>query len=161
MLIDNYGTMEIAVLVAKLAHAGQTDMAGKPYFDHCMRVAENVGRAGYLGSKYMAVALMHDVVEDTPVTLEDLEWIGFSQEVIDGVGAMTQRVDENGVREDLETYWGRVKANRIAHIVKVCGDIPDNNDPARQSYLPEERQLKLRAKYARALEFLGKPEDHG
>ena len=147
--------VDLAETIARLYHSGQTDMAGKPYAKHCERVARNLSRAGFISPTVQAVAWLHDVVEDTPVTLEMLRRWGFSEAVIQGVDAMTQRVDQDGVREDLEVYWGRVKANKIAHAVKVHGDIPDNNDPERQSYLSEAKQNKLKAKYARALEFLG------
>lgn len=132
-------------MVATWAHRNQTDMAGKPYIDHCERVA----RAVKDNPVACAVGWLHDVVEDTDVTLTDLAKMGFSVEVLAGVKAMTQLPGE-----DLEHYWGRVRANGHAKLVKVHGDIPDNSDERRLDYLPEHIQVKLRAKYARALEFL-------
>ena len=169
-----------AMTIARLAHQGQTDMAGKPYFEHCERVADNLVRwfmGGADGEERslqfmqdcIAVAFLHDVVEDTDWTLGDIDRLGgFNADVIAGVNAMTQRWFADGrgvypytkniggalVREPLEDYWQRVKDNPIARIVKVHGDIPDNNDPDRKAYLPQKRQNKLTDKYARALEFL-------
>lgn len=176
---DVYRALEVAIL----AHHGQTDMANKPYIAHCGRVARNVERwfcsddsrmeADWLPD-LLCVAYLHDVVEDTAWTLNDLQRLGgFNQAVLDGVDAMTQRwfadcgdgthgkhpymknIGGQLVREPLEDYWTRVKNNPLALIVKVHGDIPDNNDPARKEYLPIDRQLKLTVKYAKALAFLG------
>lgn len=185
----SYSPIYKAALIASLAHENQTDMLGKPYFDHCERVANNVYRwaegniyAGPLDD-LIAVAYLHDVVEDTEWTLGDLERLGgFSETILAGVDAMTQRWvhvgsadaiplrgedDGNGGyflhddpdspywdREPLEAYWTRVRANPIARIVKVHGDIPDNNDPKRKQYLDQKLQDKLTDKYARALAFL-------
>lgn len=178
-----------AASIAAIAHDTQTDMAGKSYFYHCQRVADNV-EAWYeseaaahitepMLDDLLAVAYLHDVVEDTNWTLTDLKRLGkFNQAVLGGVEAMTQRwvplpemIEEHGwqpttfyhqdsmpgclQREPLEEYWARVKANPIARIVKMYGDIPDNNDPKRKAYLPQAKQDKLTDKYARALEFLG------
>ena len=174
-----------ARMIAMLAHEGQTDMAGKPYFEHCERVANNVTHWFWSGADNKAytrqfkddckaVAFLHDVVEDTDWTIDDLENLGhFNLAVVTGVDAMTQRYVHpydprpdnwrhdasypNGdyVREPLEDYWARVKANPHARIVKVHGDIPDNNNPKRKEHLSAEKQAKLTDKYARALEFLG------
>lgn len=137
--------LEKAQMIATWAHRNQTDMAGRPYIEHCERVARAV-RGNYVAE---CVAWLHDVVEDTDVTQVDLVRMGFSQAVLDGVDAMTQRPGE-----DLETYWGRVRENGHAKLVKVRGDIPDNSDERRLEYLPEKIQVKLRDKYARALVFL-------
>ncbi len=137
--------LEKAQMIATWAHRNQTDMADRPYIEHCERVARAV-RGNYVAE---CVAWLHDVVEDTEVTLTDLARMGFSQAVLDGVDAMTQRPGE-----DLETYWGRVRENGHAKLVKVRGDIPDNSDERRLEYLPDKIQVKLRDKYVRALEFL-------
>lgn len=137
-----------AKMVAHWFHAGQTDMANKPYVNHLRRVARPFESEGYQTSA--AVAWLHDVVEDTECTLADLFELGFSDDIVHAVDAITQRPGE-----DLDTYWARVKANVLARIVKVKGDIPDNSDPMRLEHLPPHLQDKLRAKYARALTFLG------
>ncbi|MFO0417798.1 MAG: phosphohydrolase [Planctomycetota bacterium] len=133
-------------MVAYWFHRNQTDMANRPYIEHLERVA-----APFQGAVILeAVAWLHDVVEDTPCTLDDLFALGFDSEIVEAVDAITQRKGEA-----LEDYWARVKANRYARVVKVKGDIPDNADPRRLDYLPPHLQEKLTAKYQRALEVLG------
>lgn len=138
--------VEKARMVAHWFHAGQTDMANKPYVDHLQRVAYPFG--GWPTAQ--AVAWLHDVVEDTPCTLADLYEFGFSAEIVLAVDAITQRKGES-----LEVYWDRVKANPLARAVKVKGDIPDNADPMRLEHLPPHLQEKLTKKYQRAMEVLG------
>lgn len=145
--------IEVAKLVATVAHSGQTDMAGMPYVTHCERVARNCREAGYDSVEVQAVAWLHDVVEDTEYTLDDLRVLGFSASIVEAVDAITQRKFDF-MHEPLEDYWVRVKANETARIVKVYGDIPDNNDPNRKAHLNRRLQDKLTDKYARALETL-------
>lgn len=135
-------------MVAHWFHQGQTDMAGKPYVDHLARVARPFDYPAFPAAQ--AVAWLHDVVEDTPCTLVDLDLLGFSKEIRDAVDAITQRKGEA-----LEDYWQRVKDNPIARAVKVKGDIPDNADPMRLEHLPPHLQEKLTLKYQRAMDFLG------
>lgn len=138
--------VEKAKMVATWFHAGQTDMANKPYVGHLERVAYPFG--GWPTAQ--AVAWLHDVVEDTSCTLTDLQELGFSNEIRAAVEAITQ---EKG--ESLEDYWSRVRANPLARAVKVKGDIPDNADPMRLEHLPPHLQEKLVLKYQRAMDFLG------
>ena len=138
--------VEKAKMVAHWFHAGQTDMANKPYVGHLERVA----RPFHGWPTAQTVAWLHDVVEDTDCTLDDLADLNFSREVIVAVKAMTQFQGES-----LEDYWARVRENPIARAVKVRGDIPDNSDPMRLEHLPPHLQEKLTLKYARAMEFLG------
>jgi hypothetical protein len=137
-----------AEMVARWFHAGQTDMASKPYVEHLARVARPFSYPAFPVAE--AVAWLHDVVEDTDCTLTDLEELGFSDEIVTAVQAITQ---DKG--EPLEDYWLRVRANPIARAVKVKGDIPDNSDPMRLEHLPPHLQEKLVLKYQRAMEFLG------
>lgn len=149
--------VEKAKMVAHWFHKGQTDMAQRPYVEHLERVASPFsGGNGKDGRNYpqaAAVAWLHDVVEDTPCTLGDLYQLGFSPEIVEAVWAITQRPGES-----LDDYWARVKDNMLARLVKVKGDIPDNADERRLDFLPPHLQDKLRAKYARAMTFLGYSE---
>lgn len=143
--------VEKAKMVAHWFHKGQTDMAQRPYVEHLERVA-----APFMDPPYptaAAVAWLHDVVEDTPCTLTDLRDMGFSNEILFAVEAITQLPGES-----LDDYWARVKDNMLARLVKVKGDIPDNADERRLDFLPPHLQDKLRAKYARAMTFLGYSE---
>jgi hypothetical protein len=138
----------LAASVAASAHRDQTDKAGAPYFLHVQRVAELVVAAG--GSpEALQVAWLHDVVEDTDTTLQDLRDSGFSEPVVAAVDAITRRP-----RESPDAYYARVRADPLARFVKLHGDIPNNTDPARLGQLDEVTQLRLSRKYAHALEQL-------
>ena len=95
------------------------------------------------------VAWLHDVVEDTEVTLADVER-EFGATVSAAVDAITRRADE------ADSYYARVKANPIALRVKTA-DLADNTDPARLALLDPERQAHLEARYAHARHELGIP----
>lgn len=144
--------VEKAKMVAHWFHKGQTDMAGRPYVEHLERVARPFQYPGFPAAE--AVAWLHDVIEDTDCTRGDLFELGFHDDIIEAVVAITQFQGES-----LDDYWARVKANPIARAVKVKGDIPDNSDERRLDFLPEHLQVKLRNKYARALEVLGYDHD--
>jgi (p)ppGpp synthase/HD superfamily hydrolase len=90
-----------------------------------------------------AVAWLHDVVEDTAVTLDDLA-AQFPAEVVQAVRVLTRRDDDRG-----EEYYRRVRANPLALAVKLA-DIADNTDPARQADLDPATRRRLAAKYRHA-----------
>ncbi len=76
----------VARALAKIAHAGQVDKAGDDYFSgHLTRVAD-------AGTYYIdvTVGLLHDIVEDTVVTLDDLQDLGFSVDIVSAVGTLTR-----------------------------------------------------------------------
>ncbi len=128
-----------AEALARRAHEGQTDKSGRPYIGHPARVAARVHGDELLE----AVAWLHDVVEDTDVTLADLE-ATFPPPVAAAVDAITQRPGESR-----EQYYERVRANPSALRVKLA-DIDDNTDPGRLSQLDKATQDRLMAKYATA-----------
>ena len=137
-----------ALQIATQAHLGQFDKSGAPYIDHPRRVADRM--AEYYGddSDEYIVAILHDTVEDTHLTLKDLRKSGCSLEQIEAINALTHRKDETNI-----DYLERVKSNLIALRVKF-GDIEDNTDEERMASLDEETQERLRAKYQKALEQL-------
>lgn len=127
--------------IARHAHAGQVDKGGNPYILHPVRVALNCQTA-----EEKIVALLHDVVEDTPVTLEELQRQGFSREVIEAVHCLTK---EPG--EDYDAFIKRVATNPIATRVKIQ-DLKDNMDTTR---LGGRKHWKLET-YQAALDYLMK-----
>lgn len=132
----------IAVLaeeIAAAAHRGQVDKAGQPYITHPARVAARV--AG--DENAVAAAWLHDVVEDTAVTLADLEE-AFPAEVTIAVDALTRRAGEAPA-----DYYARVRAVPLALTVKLA-DLADNSDPQRLARLDAATRERLIAKYARA-----------
>ena len=126
--------------VAVAAHEGQVDKAHQPYVEHPRRVAAKVA---HLGPDFEIVALLHDVVEDTPVTLDVLA-ATFPGHIVDAVDAITHRAGETR-----DAYYARVAANPLAVAVKFA-DIADNTDPLRLAALPGATQARLEAKYAHA-----------
>jgi hypothetical protein len=98
------------------------------------------------------IAVLHDAVEDTPLTLQQIREAGAPGRVVAGIEAMTHREHESN-----DDYWSRVRANPDALAVKLA-DIEDNCDPGRLSLLPTEVAVGLAAKYAQArTALLGRP----
>lgn len=139
-----------AAEVATAAHVGQVDKSGAAYIGHPARVAAIV-RELFPKSpdEAVAVAWLHDVVEDTDIGCVDLLEMGFSADVVDGVNAMTKRKGE-----PVEEYFSRVKENPFARMVK-CADLKHNTDPARVAMLDQATAERLRVKYENAYRLLG------
>jgi len=132
------------------AHGGQIDKIGEPYILHPLRVMMDCNTM-----VEKIVAILHDTVEDTDATLEDIRALftnnnnrTYADTIVNAVDALTKR--EGEVYED---YLNRVKDNPIAISVKLA-DIRDNMSPIRQYRLPLEKQIKLKAKYLKALMLL-------
>jgi GTP diphosphokinase / guanosine-3',5'-bis(diphosphate) 3'-diphosphatase len=113
-------SITLAINLAQHIHASQVDKAGKPYIDHPLRVMQCMD-----GVAEKIVAVLHDAVEDSDLTLEDLKQMGFSEEVVTAIAAITKQADE-----DYERYLARVIANPIAVKVKIA-DMTDNMDMSR------------------------------
>lgn len=137
-----------AMRIAYAAHHGQTDKSGIPYIFHPIHLAEQ------MTDEYTTcVALLHDVVEDTDVTLEDLGKI-FPKEVVDAVALMTHA---DGV--DYFDYVGKIQTNPIAKAVKLA-DLEHNSDTTRMDK-PDAAALKRwDSKYRKAYEILTKEGNH-
>ena len=133
-----------AIKIAYNAHHGQVDKGGMPYVLHPVHLAEQ------MEDEYSTcVALLHDVVEDTGVTLEELEKI-FPQPVIDAVALMTHPRGEPYLE-----YVARLKENPIAKAVKLA-DIAHNRDQSRVPDMSEEHRAYFQEKYRAAYELLTK-----
>ncbi len=113
-------TIEKAIEIAAREHAGDVDKAGNPYLFHPLRLMFAVNTP----FEKMA-AVLHDVVEDTPVTLDDLKREGFHQDVLAAVEALTKRPGEGRL-----DGAARAAANPIARVVKLA-DVTDNMDLGR------------------------------
>ena len=134
-----------AALIATLAHAGQVDQGGAPYIDHPRRVAAHLVHPTW---QAVTVAWLHDVVEDTTVTLAAIAET-FGPQIAEAVDALTHRRGESRIE-----YYARVRANPLALQVKAA-DIADNLDPARLAVLDEATARRLQRKYDEAREHLG------
>ena len=123
--------------VAEAAHRGQKRKSGEPYFEsHVQAVADAVE------NKLKPIAYLHDLVEDTPITIQDLKEAGFPQYVLDAVDLLTHRNSEPNI-----LYWGRIAQNKDAAIVKI-DDMKHNlsTSEGRQ----KEKYLKGLALFAKA-----------
>lgn len=138
-------TLSDAIAIATAAHEGQVDKSGRPYIGHPLRVMASVS-----GEHAQMAAVLHDVIEDTPVTAADLLARGCPTAVVDAVVALSHLPDEPQA-----DYLRRVAANPLAAIVKRA-DIADNLSPARMARLDAAVQERLQAKYATALRLLDK-----
>lgn len=140
-------TVDDAVAIATHAHDGQLDKAGRPYIGHPLRVMAGVTERGGGDHERMA-AVLHDVIEDTTVTADDLRAAGAPPAVVAAVIALSKGPDE-----PQPDYLARVAADPIALAVKHA-DIADNSSPHRMDALDEPTRNRLRAKYAEALRLL-------
>lgn len=141
--------LEDALIFSAQKHRGQVDKAGAPYILHPLRVMNFLGQNATESERI--AALLHDVVEDCEVSLEDLRAMGFADEVIEAVDALTKRDDE---KDDYMRAIRRVAQNPIARRVKI-GDLTDNMDLSRISNPSENDRARLE-KYRGAREFLQK-----
>jgi (p)ppGpp synthase/HD superfamily hydrolase len=141
---DAPGSLGRAVRIAREAHTGQVDKSGADYIGHPLRVMDAVETA-----EAKTVAVLHDVVEDTPVTFDDLRAAGFSEPVIAAVDALTKRKGE-----PLADSMARVVAIPLARTVKLA-DIADNSNPTRLALLPVVERVRLQKKYAETRRLLG------
>jgi (p)ppGpp synthase/HD superfamily hydrolase len=138
-------TLESAIRIAVAAHAGQVDKEGAPYITHPLRLMEHVE-----GQAARIVAVLHDVVEDTSLTMDDLAQEGFSREVLDALALVTHRKDE-----PYADYVVRAKANPIACQVKLA-DLADNCRLERCILRPDRarRDLARIHRYVLSYKFL-------
>jgi GTP diphosphokinase / guanosine-3',5'-bis(diphosphate) 3'-diphosphatase len=113
-------SLERAIEIAARAHAGQVDKAGQPYVLHPLRVMLRVE-----GTSERIAAVLHDVVEDTSVTLDDLAAEGFNSEILDAVRALTKLPGETRMEAAQ-----RASVNKIALAVKLA-DNAENMDLGR------------------------------
>ncbi len=118
-------TIEKAIQIAARAHEGQVDKQGLPYILHPLRVMDGVE-----GLDAKIVAVLHDVVEDTEVTIDDLEREGFSAEILAAVRCVTHADGET-----YADYVVRCGANPIGRRVKLS-DLADNTRLSRTIVRP-------------------------
>lgn len=128
-------TLERAIAIAAEAHAGQVDKGGEPYILHPLRVMLRM-----TSSTERMAAVLHDVVEDTSVTLDFLRAEGFPLEVLSAVDALTKRRGESRI-----DAAHRAKQDPVARLVKLA-DNAENMDLSRIAE-PTERD------YARVEEY--------
>jgi len=135
-----------ALEIAVRAHGDTLDKSGQPYILHPLRVmlAQDTDEGRIAG-------VLHDVVEDTEVTLDDLRDVGIPGSVLEAIALLTHDDDT-----PYEQYVERLKPNPLARSVKLA-DLRDNMDVLR---LPDftQKDLQRLGKYRRAYEFLARKD---
>jgi len=137
--------------LAEKYFVGKVDKGGHSYLGHLWRVADAVAKEkestvedsfstlGKFYDKAFIVALLHDIVEDTKVTLDMLREEGFDEEIISAIDAISRRKDEQYYFD----FISRVKKNDIAKIVKIH-DLEDNMDITRLQEFGDYEQKRLK-----------------
>ncbi len=139
--------LEDTLIFVAQKHRGQTDKAGQPYIFHPIRVMENVGTDA--SDEEKMAALLHDVVEDCHVALDDLRAEGFPEAVVVAVDHLTKNEESE---RDYQKAIERAARNPIARKVKIA-DLTDNMRLDRIEE-PSEKDVERIEKYRRAKEFL-------
>jgi len=134
--------IRLAYSIAKTAHAGQKDKGGQDYFSHPLYVSSLVNT-----ENEKIVALLHDVVEDTNITLDYLRDQGFSDDIIKAVDAITKRNSES-----YKDYLNRLCKNKLAVKVKIA-DMTHNSDIKRIPN-PQQEDFDRVQKYKEKIEYL-------
>ncbi|PTQ83834.1 HD domain-containing protein [Trichococcus patagoniensis] len=133
---------ELAFEIAKEAHAGQKDKAGLDYILHPLQVAAMVAT-----DEEKAVALLHDIIEDTDVTASVLLAKGLPVAVVEAVEALTKKHDQ-----DYADYLAGVKMNGLATSVKLA-DLKHNSDLSRLVKITQKDRERAE-KYRKAITYL-------
>ena len=125
-------SLEDAILLAAQAHRGQRDKNGQPYILHVLRVMLRVETE----DERMA-AVLHDVVEDTPHTLDELRALGYPDAVVAAVDGLTRRPGET-----YQAFVARAAAHPIARRVKLA-DLEDNMDVRRLADVTDADAVRI------------------
>lgn len=149
--------------IARIAHFGQVDKIGVDYIEHPRAVARLVETSvpstqGYDLASAIHVkwaALLHDVVEDTHITIADLFKLGAPDSLLRTINDLTRTRKIKS-----EDYYTRIERNNPARVVKIA-DMMHNCDPARLALVDEKTRSYLIKKYSKGIEILTKnyPED--
>lgn len=142
--------VSMATVFAYTAHHGQCDKSGQPYIYHPKRVALSL-----TDPIDQAIGWLHDVVEDTKFSFEDLS-VFFPDEIVKAVVALTKLESETN-----DQYYERVLKNERARRVKIA-DLNDNLSPERLAQLDEKTKKRLIKKYHHGLDVMnGVKPDNG
>ena len=142
MNISKQPMLELALSIATEAHRGQFDKAGIDYIEHPIFVASQVD-----SEKEKAVALLHDVIEDSSVTAEELLNAGLPETVVTAVQILSKKKGQ-----DYQTYLKTVKSNPLARAVKLA-DLKHNSDLLRLETITG-KDLERLEKYKKAIDYL-------
>lgn len=130
--------LEKAIEIAVKAHKGQRDKNGRAYIGHLLRVMH----AGATEDEKIC-GILHDLVEDTNCTFDDIKKESFSDEIISALKCLTKNKNEN-----YDVFINRVLTNKLAIAVKI-NDLTDNLDVKRLEKITEEDMKRIN-KYLKA-----------
>ena len=133
---------KLALKLCFEAHKDQIDKSGMPYVFHPFHLAEQMA-----DENTTIVALLHDVIEDTEYTLEDLRKNGFNEDVLSAISLMTHADDVPYME-----YVAQIKTNPIAKAVKLA-DLKHNSDMSRLDRITQKDEERAK-KYSHAIELL-------
>lgn len=136
--------LALAISLTSQMFEDKTDKAGKPYILHCLRVMNNVDQKD---EELMQIAVMHDLVEDTSITIEQLRKEGFSERVLNAVDLLTHRPVQ-----DYDSYIKMLSNNPDCVKVKLA-DLKDNSDITRLKGL-SKKDFDRMEKYHRSFVYL-------
>ena len=140
-------TLADAHAIAVQAHAGQTDKLGVPYIEHVEAVADGVVD---FDLEIQIAAMLHDVVEDSEMSIDDLRNLGVSERSLDAIGLVSRNLHPGlSYQEGIE----RICASRDATIVKIS-DNAHNSLPARTAELTRLTGTPVNPRYAHARTLL-------
>ena len=134
--------IDIALAIARKAHAGQVDKAGVDYIQHPLYVASQVKT-----EQEKAIALLHDVLEDSDITVADLLAYGLSNKVVTAVQTLTKKKGQS-----YQEYLEKVKSNNLARVVKLA-DLKHNSDLSRLKSVSDTDRERVK-KYKNAIRYL-------
>lgn len=140
-LLPDTPLIRIATALAVLAHHGQMRTSGECYINHPLRVAV---RLRHFGEEAITAGLLHDAVEDSPLTIADLSAYGFTSTTLAAIDAVSKRQGE-----DYPSAIARACENELGALVKLADNF-DNSHPEQIAPLPVAKQERSRAKYAHA-----------
>ncbi|WP_139892422.1 MULTISPECIES: bifunctional (p)ppGpp synthetase/guanosine-3',5'-bis(diphosphate) 3'-pyrophosphohydrolase [unclassified Bacillus (in: firmicutes)] len=134
--------LDLAIELAKKYHKDQFDKGGNPYINHPLAVMNRLDTA-----EEKIVGVLHDIIEDTELTFDDLREYGFSEKIIAGIDSVTRREGE-----EREAFIYRAKLNELGRTVKIA-DLKENRDLSRIPN-PQEKDYQRAEKYEREIRIL-------
>ena len=133
-----------AISIATSAHKNQVDKGGKSYIEHPMRVMKQM-----TSDAARIVAVLHDVIEDSDYSFDDLVAAGFSEEIVSAIVVLIKKKEVS-----YKNYLRGIKTNPIAVAVKLA-DLQDNMDLTRLPTITE-KDIERQKKYSRSSSYIKK-----
>lgn len=143
-------SIEESIEFIQKAHKGQTDKSGRDYYLHPIAVMNRLPKT--VGEDVLHAALLHDVIEDTEYTRQDLANMGYNDATLDVVDLVTKNSEENG--SYLEKIESIIASGNVGAIRLKYADMSENTDPDRVAKLSKNDKKRLTEKYAEPIELL-------